>query len=568
MKVFAGMALARSIIVFTFICSVLAHEPTAAAQELSPVILRTIPKVAERLHSTDINERLSVLDELVTVKQGEHLPQLIFPYNLPASDYSVVVQSILAGNLEQVDERRALTMWWKLNHVVIVFKLRELAKPLARYLPNSTPPIQYDILRTLRALQAVETVPQIVTVLNSPRENIRRLALDTLVDLRAREAVPFLLALMQDKDEAQRYYAMTSLVKANGREAAVEVVKLLEDQSKENRYWALDALVKLNAREHAQAFWKLTNADQSSPSQAYALAALVYFGEPRAIPLVVKKATDPDLSRRSEMMEYLVKVKANAIVPAFVALLESRAVLGGNPSDIGTDGNIRREIMKCLGQLEAREAIPVLRSYARRRDANNFLQQGAVETLGILHARETVDDLLPLLDKTVTGDEYATADAAVALAQIGEQRTWRQLIDLAAQPSCPYRSEIISELNRHLDRELWDRVQTQKVHGLYVKSVKTTAEAFSRDSGIRIVLDYEPGRDSSGHASLDNDGYPWANTSVEEISLSYGLHQLIEGLSDGRTPPTFTFIFDDKQIHILSVERAIEWWRKQILNKK
>jgi len=48
------------------------------------------------------------------------------------------------------------------------------------------------------------------------------------------------------------------------------------------------------------------------------------------------------------------------------------------------------------------------------------------------------------------------------------------------------------------------------------------------------------------------------------ITLSYGLNEIIEGLSNDRTPRTFTFIFDDKQIHILSVERAIDWWRKQI----
>src|SRR4030095_6501945 len=41
----------------------------------------------------------------------------------------------------------------------------------------------------------------------------------------------------------------------------------------------------------------------------------------------------------------------------------------------------------------------------------------------------------------------------------------------------------------------------------------------------------------------------------------------MKGFSDERAPRSFTFIFEDKQIHILSVERAIEWWRKQILTK-
>jgi HEAT repeat protein len=357
---------------------------------------------------------------------------------------------------------------------------------------------------------------------------------------------------------------MMDLVKVNGREAATDVAKLLEDPSQNNRYWALDALVTFNAREHAPAIWKLTETNELPQTQAYALAALLYFGESRAIPLIVKKATDADMTRRGDMLDFLIKLKTTAIAPAFIVVLESHTVLGSNPEDTGTDSNIRRDIMTCLGKLGAREAIPVLREYARLRDSNTFLQSASVTTLGVLRARESVDDLLVLLDTSVTGDEYGIAETGLALAQIGERRTWRKLIDLAARPACPNRSEIISELNQHLDRQLWESVQTQKVNGLYVKSVKTTADSFSRQSGIPIVLDYQPGRDSSLRKSLDGDGYPWANTSGGEIRLSYGLSGIVDGLSDSRIPRTFTFIFDDKQIRILSMQRAIEWWRSKL----
>ena len=60
---------------------------------------------------------------------------------------------------------------------------------------------------------------------------------------------------------------------------------------------------------------------------------------------------------------------------------------------------------------------------------------------------------------------------------------------------------------------------------------------------------------------------PGANTSVEEINLSYGLNEIVEGLSNNRIPRTYTFIFDDKLVRILSVARAIEWWRKNILTR-
>ncbi len=550
---------ALAAIFFALILSGLVH-----GQELSPAILRVIPNVAERLHSSNEDERISVLDELVILKKTGHLPEHVFPYDLPASDYAAVVQSILAGNLDQVDERRASATWSKLRDVVMKFKVKVPAKLLTRYLPDGSRGVQYVVLQMLTTMQAVESAPQIVPLLQSPEESIRRHALEALVSLRAKEAVPTLLTMLRDKDELTRYHAMTDLVKVNGREAASDVATLLKDPSQNNRYWALDALVKFNAREHAQAVWKLTEAGQLPQTQAYALAALLSFGESRAIPLIVKKATDADLTRRGDMLDFLIKLKATAIAPAFIAVLESHTVLGGNPEDTGTDSNIRRDIMTCLGKLEARKAIPVLREYARLRDSNTFLQSAAVATLGVLRARESVDDLLVLLDTSVTGDEYGIAETGLALAQIGERRTWPKLIDLAARPACPNRSEIISELNQHLDRQLWDRVQTQKVSGLYVKSVKTTADTFSRQSGIPIVLDYQPGRDSSLRKSLDGDEYPWANTSVEEISLSYGLSEIVDGLSDSRIPRTFTFIFDDKQIRILSMQRAIEWWRKKL----
>ena len=93
---------------FVLILSGLARERTAVAQELSPTILQIIPGVVEKLHSPNINDRISVLDELVKEKQTVHLPQPVFPYNLPASDYSLVVKSILDGNWEQLERNPAV----------------------------------------------------------------------------------------------------------------------------------------------------------------------------------------------------------------------------------------------------------------------------------------------------------------------------------------------------------------------------------------------------------------------------------------------------------------------------
>src|SRR6266480_6796086 len=169
---------ACSIIYFALILSGPAEGRTAVAQDLSPTILQLIPHVIEKLHSGDIYERIGVLDDLVMVKRDSDVPTLLLRYELPASDYAVVVKSILTGNLEKIDERRASTTWWKLNHVARVFRLKEVVHLLTGYLLKSVPPVQLDILQTLRTLRAVEGVPQIVTLLRSPEEYIRREALD------------------------------------------------------------------------------------------------------------------------------------------------------------------------------------------------------------------------------------------------------------------------------------------------------------------------------------------------------------------------------------------------------
>lgn len=362
---FHNRALAATLVCFTLFLSGATGGRAAVTQELSPTILQLVPGVVEKLNSQNIHERIAVLDELVTVKRYSHLLGLIFRYNLPTSDYLVVVKSIFAGNLAELDESRVITIWWKLNHVVREFRLKGVVPALAAYLPTCAKPVQLDILRTLETLHAVEAVPQIVPLLRSPDAHIQRDALDTLVNLRAKEAAPSLIALLEHKDEQQRYYALTSLVKVNGIEAAPAIAKVLDDENENNRYWALDALVKLDARAHAPALWKLTADGQQLQTQMYALAALIAFGESRAIPMAVKKATDADLTRRLEMLNFLVKVKANAIAPALVVVLESRTVLGSNPSDLGTDSNIRRDIMTCLGQLRARSHPGVERLRAR-----------------------------------------------------------------------------------------------------------------------------------------------------------------------------------------------------------
>ncbi|HEX8289424.1 MAG TPA: hypothetical protein VF556_15590 [Pyrinomonadaceae bacterium] len=104
-----------------------------------------------------------------------------------------------------------------------------------------------------------------------------------------------------------------------------------------------------------------------------------------------------------------------------------------------------------------------------------------------------------------------------------------------------------------------------------IVSIKELAEVYSLETKIPIVLHFEPGKDISKRQPLappykDTKGYPWSYVR-ENMSLLDGLREFPEIISDGTLPQNFTFIFDDKQIHILTVEKTVNWWKKKILTK-
>ncbi len=135
--------------------------------------------------------------------------------------------------------------------------------------------------------------------------------------------------------------------------------------------------------------------------------------------------------------------------------------------DIGTDSNIRSSIITALQNFQAKAAIPVLRNYLR--EQNRFLQRAATQALGELDAKESTDDLLNLFYRDlpnppdrITNETFDSAEAALALAKIGDKKTWKSLIDAAENSKYPYRSQIIVELNKHLNPNLWRAAQEKK----------------------------------------------------------------------------------------------------------
>lgn len=559
---------------------------TAKSQQPSSELKEAVPQVEGNLNSEVVQERIAVLNKLVVYERDYDITKTILPFNLSAADYAYVIKKIFERDLTQIDEKIASQTLSRIEFLIGKFQLKEFAKNLVEYIPKFAPNgqdfprigIEYGILATLRTLQAKEFAAQIATLLNPSIKTLYQEALSTLIALRAKEAVPALLSLLYDKNNLQRFYALESLVKVNGRETVPHIAKLLKDENLNNRYWALDALVKFDShKDYVPEIRQMLGESKTLESKTYAIAALVDSNDKQAIALAIETAIDKDGHIRDEMLRRLVELKAEVIIPPLIAVLNDETVLGG---DTGTDSNIRRSIITALQNFQAKAAIPVLRNYLRGR--NLFLQRASAQALGALDAGEAVDDLLNLFYRDlpnppdrITNDTYDSAEAAVALAKIGNKKTWKSLIDAAENPKYPYRSQIIVELNKHLNPNLWRKAREKKLSPRQnirqIVSIKELAEIYTRETGVAVVLHFEPGKDVAKRQPLappykDTKGYPWAY-APNNISLLDELRGFPVIISDGTLPQNFTFIFDDEQIHILSVEKAVEWWRKNILTK-
>ena len=378
------------------------------------------------------------------------------------------------------------------------------------------------------------------------------------------ESVPVLLKQLNDKQT--RYAAIENLVKLDAKEAAPEIAKHLSDEDFNVRFAALRALVALSARGHSAGIRNLYTGEQDSQIKSYAFAALVFFEDERALQTLPQLLAD-DIVGGMEILSFIGNLDARAAAPVLVSMLEKGKV----GDDRAIDDSARRAVINCLGRLKASEAIPVLRKYARRE--TSFPKWEAIRVLGELEAVESVDDLMFALREALSKFDgeferdnfYTLNNAARALARIGDRKSWDLLVKTASHPKFLYAGEIVGELNRHLDRDLWERARKQKVAEARLKSIKFIADSINREKGVELILEFEPGKDFARRAPLEkSDGYPWTNVGADSNLLEV-VRSLPAAISDGTAPANFTFVFDDGKIRILSVEKAIQVWKTKFL---
>jgi HEAT repeat protein len=536
----------------------------ANAQTYSANLLNEIPESSQTLNSPDVRERVSILTKLVVRVPMSCIGELDLPVSLDKEDYSYVVGQILEKDLTALDKEAKPDVWNRLTYLIKKFQMKQFAEPISVYLKDQNISVQAQVITTLQQLQANEFDGEITPLLDSSEPYIRSIALEALISFRSKKAIPALIAKLYDANASQRYWAISKLTEINGKEAAPQIAKLIKDEDPTIRYLALDGIAKLNLKAQAKEIWYLLNTEQSSQTQAYAIAALVYFNDPRAIKIAAERIANWK-EEYDDILKYITELKAKPIIPSLLSILDNEKETSDKPY------GRYNHIIYCLNALEARESISVLRKYMH---ANPHAREPVIGVLGHFEAKEAVDDLLEIFYKylpnppsSIQNETYESAEAAVALAEIGDPKTWKILIDAAENPKYPYRSQIIQILNKKINLELWKKTQEIKVKGIDYKNIKENSEILSGESGIPIILEFDPKKNITRGVSPDNPQFPQLRAGME-ISLKSYLESIVGTIDAGTLPNTFTFIFDSGQIRIITVENAVQWWRKNFLKEK
>lgn len=411
---------------------------------------------------------------------------------------------------------------------LVNFCSREAIPPLVGFLNHKDPAARATILGFLASLKAKDSVKPISALLGDPEASVRKTAIETLARLGAREALPDLRKSLRDSLPEVRKAAVEALGRLRLAEAVADLRELLEDGASEVRAAAARVLGDFGIHEAAATLVGLLEDCDYSVRQnaARSLGKLgVREAVPRLLVLFRREVRNgwsasgasealADLNVREAFQDLLrlflqdlrscgdsestlpalKKLDPKATVSALLQFIDHEEMVprrfayalselrtkGSSPT-WGCPGEPRSTlglIMGALVELEATEAIPVLRRIQRDRDEGprwpvthalirladadmsrelvGFLHHehysvrtAALEKLGQLGRRDVVPDILPLLEDVVS-DIRRTAIST--LEKLVGREALPAVLPLLGDPDRWVRVQAASTLCRQGDR--------------------------------------------------------------------------------------------------------------------
>jgi hypothetical protein len=334
---------------------------------------------------------------------------------------------------------------------------------------------------------------------------------------------------------------------------------------------AIDALAKLNAKAQSRELWQFLKQSSNDRCKSFAVAALIQFDQRGAVPIAIDQLKTIEQDEQSKYTwEFIDKLKPKPLIPALISIYYTKTPFF---ADKYKEDRFRWDIYQTLVGYKTPLAIPVYRENLVDRTDPRFPTPSAFTAalLQELDAREAIDDITVLFNESAKGQPGSEQDSragelGIVLAKFGDRKSWKLLVDYVERSRSMYRGQIIAELNKQTDKPLWDKIHVQIPKQVPAAILKRVLEKLSLDTGVPVSLEMTPA--SEGvlcriENSDETDGFPCGYVNGEDTLYIFLLRTIIglDYAERGRS----TFILDKGSIRIMTAEKAVEWWRRNML---
>jgi HEAT repeat protein len=305
-------------------------------------------------------------------------------------------------------------------------------KALTRALSDKNPQVRKEATETLVKIGDLSTVEALILALENNNSDIRREAAETLGDIGHSEAVKPLIVLLKDMNPDVRQAATEALIKIGGLNTMEQLISALQDRNSYIREAAAEILGKISNPALDPLMYALW--EDNWEVRIEAAKALGRLKDGRAVNSLVAVLEYEGRDTRRGMSEELDEITSSSAKPFTAAGMTQ-------------DTRLRIEVIKALGQIGDKRAIPTLveelQHWDTAQEATDALEklgwspQSIDQTVHFLVAKRDGDKLRQSWDQTKqvllmdlkSDEDRSVKNALYAFIALGKEEIIKELID-------------------------------------------------------------------------------------------------------------------------------------------
>jgi len=354
----------------------------------------------------------------------------------------------------------------------------QVLEPLSRMLRHSDPWVRLSAASSLAGLDHPDAVPLVAEATLDEEPNVRAQACRTLAEIRlplSGRPLQLVRERLADDHPSVRAASAKALGRVGNADDLAALRAALGDANEGVVVEAAEALGRMNDRTAIPALvGVLTTGNQAT--RVAAAAALGRIRDPQVVPELIEQLKNPDSIVRGEVMRSLSDIRdQRALLPilglaldddpflqSYVPFVAARLyqpqhfeLFRANLNDDAFE--FRGAAALALGLASETRAIPLLRE--RLRDQHHRVRIGAVRALGILGAKEALEDLETVWHYDPNPQVRDAAEVGLALAQIEGNTLSDRLLHGLDSDTATVRLESISLLTATDDKRAVDALR-------------------------------------------------------------------------------------------------------------